>query len=281
MTPVVAYNLIIESISNIYSDNEAKNIAKYLLEDLFGYNYNSSEIIFNTASKIKLFDAIKDLKKSKPLQYITGRADFYGYQFYVNEDVLIPRPETEELVYKLLQDKSNEDNIKILDIGTGSGCIPITIKKKRPNWEVMAIDVSKKALKVAQQNANYYDVDIDFIDFDILEESQWDEIDKMDVIISNPPYIDIKEKSLIKKNVLDYEPHIALFVDDDDSLLFYKKIIAFGIKRLMSGGVMYFECNEFNSELLKIWVEQLSVFSSISIKQDLQGKDRMLIINRK
>jgi release factor glutamine methyltransferase len=232
---------------------------------------------------------ISELKAEKPIQYITGEAWFYGLRFEVNENTLIPRPETEELVEWIVESQKSKvesqklkvenlkiqksNNLTILDIGTGSGCIPIALKKEIPNADVSAIDVSEKALEMARKNALDNQVEVNFILQDILETESLDE--KYDVIVSNPPYVRNLEKYEIKKNVLDYEPHLALFVDDSDALLFYRKIAQLALKSLAPKGKLFFEINQYLAKETVELLEQLD-FKNIELRKDFMGNDRMI-----
>lgn len=220
---------------------------------------------------------LRELKNEKPIQYILGITEFYGLPFFVNENTLIPRPETEELVDWIIQRQDNkDDDIQIVDIGTGSGCIPISLKKNIQKASVFAIDVSEKALETAQRNATLNKVAIHFIETDILKLESLEEIGtRFDIIVSNPPYVRNLEKEEIKKNVLDYEPHLALFVEDDDALLFYRKIAILAKKGLKENGVLYFEINQY---LGKETVNLLAAlgFQNIELKKDFYGNDRMI-----
>jgi release factor glutamine methyltransferase len=220
---------------------------------------------------------LADLQKEKPIQYITGEAWFYGLRFEVNENTLIPRPETEELVEFILKETSNfqlpASSLNILDIGTGTGCIPISLKTNLPQANVSAIDVSEKALEVAKRNAELNKVEIHFIQTNILEVKDLNR--HFDIIVSNPPYVRNLEKEEIKKNVLDYEPHLALFVEDTDALLFYRKIAQLALKNLAPNGLLFFEINQY---LGKETVELLQNigFQNIELKKDIYGNDRMI-----
>jgi len=227
---------------------------------------------------------ISELKTEKPIQYITGEAWFYGLRFEVNENTLIPRPETEELVEWIIENLKIQEsnNLTILDIGTGSGCIPIALKKKIPNAEVSAIDVSEKALEMARKNALDNQVEVNFIHQDILQSSNLQIFKSpnllFDIIVSNPPYVRNLEKQEIKRNVLDYEPHLALFVDDTDALLFYRKIAQLALKSLATNGKLFFEINQY---LAKETVELLGQlgFKNIELRKDFMGNDRMICCN--
>ncbi|WP_179354660.1 peptide chain release factor N(5)-glutamine methyltransferase [Winogradskyella vidalii] len=231
------------------------------------------------------FKALEHLKQQKPIQYLLGETEFYGLPFKVDENVLIPRPETEELVDLIIKQctersrSASENNpIKILDIGTGSGCIAISLAKNLPSAEVYALDLSQDALKIAKDNAKLNKVKVNFVEADILNESTWNlffENLEFDVITSNPPYVRELEKQEISPNVLDNEPHLALFVADDNPLIFYKTITNFAIEKLKPNGQLYFEINQYLGEETK----QLLVdaqFEKIELLKDLNGNDRML-----
>ena len=212
------------------------------------------------------------------MQYILGTTSFYDLEFEVNNDVLIPRPETEELVAWILSNieiTKSANKLKILDIGTGSGCIAISLAKNISNSEVFAIDVSEKALAVAQKNASTNEVKVIFIEENILNTESLHQT--FDVIVSNPPYVRNLEKQEIHKNVLDYEPHLALFVeDDDDALLFYRKIAHLAQKNLSENGQLYFEINQYLGKQM-IELLQEKGFKNIELKKDIYGNDRMIL----
>ena len=237
---------------------------------------------------------LEELKKEKPIQYIIGETEFYGLRFFVTEKTLIPRPETEELVDLILNDaRSNiklvdTSQLRILDIGTGSGCIPIALKKNIPDATVFAIDISEGALAVANKNAIENKVAINFIQADILKVTDLQQLPssnfqlpiKFDIIVSNPPYVRNLEKEEIKKNVVDYEPHLALFVEDNDALLFYRKIAQLALKNLSENGKLYFEINQYLGNETVALLEELG-FKNIELKKDMYGNDRMIICKRK
>ena len=221
-----------------------------------------------------LFQIASEIQSGRPIQYILGEAEFYGLKFYVNPDVLIPRPETEELVYIIIEKikGSSSRYTTLLDIGTGSGCIPVAIKKNLPNVNVSALDVSVPALEVAKGNAKLNSVAVNFISANILT---YDTEQVYDIIVSNPPYIKEDEKASMHLNVLSHEPHLALFVTNEDPLVFYKAIADFSQKQLSKDGFLFFEINEFLGNEM---VEMLSSkgFRDVKIIKDMQGKDRMI-----
>ena len=218
---------------------------------------------------------LAQLKEHKPIQYIFGETEFFGLPFYVNENTLIPRPETEELVDWIINENSKIQKIKdvkILDIGTGSGCIAISLAKNLPNAEVFAIDVSEKALVTAQKNAERNNIKVTFLHQNILETENLGR--QFDIIVSNPPYVRNLEKEEINKNVLEYEPHLALFVEDDDALIFYRKITELAMKNLSEKGQLYFEINQYLGDSM-IELLQKNHFKNIELRKDIYGNDRM------
>jgi len=221
----------------------------------------------------KFQKAITRLKNYEPIQYILGNTEFYGLLFQVNPSVLIPRPETEELVGWIIDDCKDKQDISILDIGTGSGCIAVTLAKHLPTAKVYALDVSEGALKLAKVNATNNEVEVEFIEADILDGDLGNML--FDVIVSNPPYVREKEKEAMSANVLNHEPHLALFVKDDDALLFYRKITEISESILKPNGQLYFEINENLGERTKELLANNS-FNNIELKMDIFDKDRMI-----
>ena len=223
-----------------------------------------------------LFYALSQLKLERPIQYILGKAHFCELGFRVDENVLIPRPETEELVYWILkevQKRSFREGLRILDIGTGSGCIAISLAKNLPNAKVYALDVSKEALRLARQNARDNGVDIVFLETDILSAEALK--DEFDIIVSNPPYVREMEKVEMKNNVVRHEPGLALFVPDRDPLVFYKKITHLAMGHLMKNGMLFFEINQYLGKEMEQLL-QANNFSEIELGKDMFGNDRML-----
>ncbi|MFD0989000.1 peptide chain release factor N(5)-glutamine methyltransferase [Mariniflexile jejuense] len=228
-----------------------------------------------------ILKALKLLKQEKPIQYILGETEFFGMPFKVNEHTLIPRPETEELVDWILKQKlttSNQQQIRILDIGTGSGCIAISLAKQLPSAKVFALDVSIEALKIARQNAELNCVEVQFIEADILnteDRIQKTKDLKFDIIVSNPPYVRELEKQLMKPNVLNNEPHLALFVEDTNPLVFYKEIAQFANNKLTKNGMLFFEINEYlGGEMMQLL--EVNQFKNIELKKDIFKKNRMI-----
>jgi release factor glutamine methyltransferase len=222
-----------------------------------------------------MYDCGKAIKQNFPIQYILGEAYFYELTFKVNDSVLIPRPETEELVELIL--KENTKPKSLLDIGTGSGCIPIALKKNLPTCHVSACDISLDALKVAKQNAHENAADVHFFECDILSQDSIHLSDKQfDLIVSNPPYILNTEKQIMQAQVLEHEPHLALFVKGSDAIIFYRKIIELCLTHLASGGKLFFELNPFTAEEVKLFALEQNYFSSVDIINDMSGKKRFL-----
>jgi len=265
-----------EELLAVSQEREIISWAYIVMEFLLGHNRSDCIIHANKEITTEITDRIKqiiaDLKTKKPIQYILGETEFYGLQFKVNEHTLIPRPETEELVEWILK----EEFSSALDIGTGSGCIAITLAKNT-NAKITAIDISKEAIDVAKENTKNNKVEIDFMLQDIL---QAETLSKVDLIVSNPPYILNSEKEKMEANVLDFEPDLSLFISDNDPLLFYKKIGVLAEKSLNCGGKLYFEINEkYGAEIL----EMLSKigFVDIALKKDINDKDRMVKATKK
>ncbi|KUJ61595.1 protein-(glutamine-N5) methyltransferase, release factor-specific [Flavobacteriaceae bacterium CRH] len=270
----------IQELSPFYDAYEAESFFYLILEDKHKLRQIdlalNHELAFEKADFVYWNSILEQLKKEVPIQYLLGKTNFYGLYFEVNDNVLIPRPETEELVEWIINENKNIDKsekIKILDIGTGSGCIAITLAKNLPNAEVYAIDVSKKALETAKRNAINNNVDVTFIFQDILVT---DELKcKFDVIVSNPPYVRNLEKVEIKKNVLDYEPHLALFVDDNDALVFYRKIASLAQNNLLENGQLYFEINQYLGQEMIDLLGKMD-FINIDLRKDIYDNDRMI-----
>ena len=221
-----------------------------------------------------LFEGLSRLRKHEPIQYILGQTQFYGMRFNVNSSVLIPRPETEELVQWIIDTRRDSiEDCNILDIGTGSGCIAISLAKNLPGSEVYAMEVSEKALVVARENGILNDVDVNFIEANIKDSLSFNVL--FDIIVSNPPYVRTSEQQLMKSNVIEYEPHIALFVANDDPLVFYRHIVEFAQKNLKENGLLFLEVNEHLASGTQKLLEDQK-FSEIELRKDVFGKDRMI-----
>lgn len=274
---------IINAIHGVYEENEAKNISELLIEYITRLSRIESIIKKNESLTVDqanlLNDSLQRLQTHEPVQYIINEGWFAGMKFYVDKNVLIPRPETEELVEWILQEyKRPNAKYRILDIGTGAGCIAIALKKKLPSGEIWACDISTEALNIARINADSLDAAIDFVGLDFLDEMQRKQLPRVDVIVSNPPYIPFRDKSEMRMNVVDYEPSIALFVRDDDPLIFYKAIADFGKEKLNERGKIYMEINEtFAGEIKGLF--HLKGYPSVEVKKDLQGKNRMIKVS--
>lgn len=259
-----------------YEANEAQSIAFELLEKKYGIS-KTAVVLDETVSALndqELAELIQRLVKHEPIQHVTGIADFYDLSFQVNAHVLIPRPETEELVDLIIREQPKATPFQLLDIGTGSGCIPISIKKNLPQATVSAIDISSAALAVAKKNAAINQVDIQFYQKDILTEDLRN-FPTIDVMVSNPPYVRALEKAMMQANVLNYEPHLALFVPNSNPLLFYQRIASLAIHTLSHLGKLYFEINEAFGLECKLMMEKVG-FKEVVIIQDFYGKDRIV-----
>lgn len=268
--------LFIREGAEFYNQEEASALFYRMLDQLLGWSRTKATTNLDTdieASDLhKYLDVLEKLKVGQPIQYVFEETWFYGFPFKVNSAVLIPRPETEELVYWIIEELKYRNGGSLLDIGTGSGCIAIALKKSLDNFNVSALDVSADALEVAQYNASINKVVVNFIEADILEYSG---TERFDLIVSNPPYIKEDEKPEMHKNVLAYEPHRALFVSNENPLIFYKAIADFALVHLIPQGLLFFEINEYlGKETVDMLV--LKGFKQIILKKDMQGKDRMV-----
>lgn len=274
----------VKELEGLYTKEEIRVFFNWLAEAYLGLkpfelSINQEQII--TVEKLADFEtALQKLSQEKPIQQILGKSHFYGLEFRLNEHTLIPRPETEELVAMIIEDfRSHQGVIRMLDIGTGSGCIPISIAKNLSQAQLYAIDIADQALKVAKQNAIENKVVVKFGQIDILKASMlsnlFTEVDQFDVIISNPPYVRELEKSQMKNNVLKYEPERALFVSDDNPLLFYDHIANMAAEHLKGGGRLYFEINQYLGKQMLELVNHAG-FMQVEVLKDGFGNDRML-----
>lgn len=274
-----AFQNLKQQLQSLYSSGEATAIAHELLAHITGLNklqrLTEKEKLFTSDQFEQFENATSRLLNGEPLQYITAVQWFLGKPFYVNKHVLIPRPETEELVQWIIAEWKEKQTISILDIGTGSGCIPISLKLQLQHANISSCDISKDALDVAQKNASNFAVEVNFIQLDFLEANSWQQIDRYDVIVSNPPYIPLSEKESLDKNVRDYEPDAALFVPEDDALLFYRKIALFGKKHLQPNGAIYCELHRDYAVATKELFEAMN-YKDVSLRKDIHGNDRML-----
>ncbi|MEI6765369.1 MAG: peptide chain release factor N(5)-glutamine methyltransferase [Bacteroidota bacterium] len=271
-----------KELTDIYGTDEAASLTRILFEEYCGLNrtdlaFKKHECI-SESELLLVYDAVKLLKQHHPIQYIIGKSEFYGLNFFVNPAVLIPRPETEELVAQILKEKlvSNAVNpLRILDIGTGSGCIAITLKSTISNSTVTAIDISSDALKTAVENATQNNAAVNFERIDMLNTQLMADLGNFDIIVSNPPYVRESEKKQMQPNVTDHEPSVALFVSDDDPLIFYRAIFDFAASHLLSQGVLMVEINEYLGNETMALAELTGSLTAKLIK-DLSGKDRFV-----
>ncbi len=279
---------LMKELSAIYDEREATAITDWVFEYLTSWRRLDRVINKDaelSSEKINQLNRItNELMQHKPVQYVLNEAWFDGMKLYVDENVLIPRPETEELVDWALQEVDGSKltvdgrKIQVLDVGTGSGCIPIAIKKKQPSWEVYACDVSDGALRVAKRNASEQNVDIKFTQLNFLDEDERSSLPIFDLIISNPPYIAVGEKVTIDKHVVEYEPHLALFVPDEDSLVFYNHLADFGQSHLTPDGFMMMEMHYAQADALKNLFRQKGY--EAEVRKDMHGNNRMIMVRR-
>lgn len=283
-----------EGLSGIYDESESSAIAKMVLEEVTGYDRNL--LLLNRQHPLKkdqeerLMAHLQRLQNHEPVQYILQKSWFYGMQLYVDNRVLIPRPETEELVNWIVNDirklgldvfdkgASEADRtraLKILDVGTGSGCIALALKKVMPKAEVWGCDISDEALNVARRNGAELDIRVDFQGINFLDEMRQKMLPSVDIIVSNPPYIPAKDQTTMQPNVLNFEPHTALFVPNDNALLFYEAIAQFAKHRLHENGSIYLEIHEdLGQEVVALF--RNSGYKNVVVKKDMQGKDRIV-----
>ena len=275
-----------KELDAVFGENEVGSFFNILISHYLKLNRIAlildPELTISKDQEQPLFEALSRLKLEEPIQYIIGETEFFGLPFKVNEHTLIPRPETEELISLVLENiknqKTNSKALSILDIGTGSGCIAISLAKNLPNAQVYAVDVSEEALKTAKQNAEFNNVQVSFIKADILNVNSWDLEFKdleFDIIVSNPPYVRNLEKVEIKNNVLNHEPHLALFVEDNNPLQFYKAITEFAVNNLKDNGLLFFEINQYLGKEMIQLLEDYH-FDDIELKTDIFGNNRML-----
>jgi len=292
---------ITSAIQTIYDGDEANNIAALLIEHITNLPLTERIMkkndVLPSKQEVLLKQSVMRLEEHEPIQYVINEAWFAGMKFYVDKHVLIPRPETEELVDWIVSDwrldnnkgtigkrqeasfksqsRWHSGNSKLLDVGTGSGCIAIALKVALPNIEMWACDVSDEALNVARLNADSLHATIDFVPMNFLDADERKQLPRVDLLVSNPPYVPQRENAEIKKNVNEFEPPPALFVPDDDVMIFYKAIADFGREKLNDEGCIYVEIHEsFGPEVKKVF--QCNGYSTVELRKDLQGKDRMV-----
>lgn len=285
-------------LHEVYEDSEAKNIADLLLEHITSFSKNERLIRKDSdltpEQEMALNKDLLRLLRHEPIQYVMNKCWFYGMELFVDPSVLIPRPETEELVEWIVKDvkdsglnvftneKAEADEttlLKILDVGTGSGCIALALKKAIPRAEVWGCDVSEKALNVARRNGSGLDIRVDFQGLNFLDALQQKQLPTVDILVSNPPYIPISNKDQMDRNVVDHEPHSALFVPDEDPLVFYRALANFGKHRLYKNGSIYMEIHEDLGNLVADLFKKEG-YPSIELKKDMQGKNRMVKVKK-
>jgi release factor glutamine methyltransferase len=272
------YGMLLKRLSIRLDRAEAAHQAHWLMEVLFGVGRTEfvldKPLQVTVAEMDRLEEVLQRLDAHEPLQYVLGEAYFYGRKFRVQPGVLIPRPETEELVHRIVSVHSHTESLKILDIGTGSGCIAISLALELPGSQVFALDISAAALQLARENARQLGADVQFMQANILKDDI-PEPGPFDVLVSNPPYVLEREAPLMQPNVLDWEPHLALFVKNEDPLLFYRRITEQAQECLKQGGHLYFEINEAYGTAVAEMLQQAG-FAAVLVRQDMQGKDRMV-----
>jgi release factor glutamine methyltransferase len=274
---------MLSELGKIYPEQECLSMVNWLLCSVAGIDKKDVILepgrLVDENTRVELLEKLGELIAHKPIQYVTGTANFYDLELEVNPSVLIPRPETEELVKWVAADNNKKSGLKVLDIGTGSGCIILALGKLLINPDLTAIDISDDALQTALVNADKYNIEVNFNNINILEEKGWVHLGQFDLIISNPPYVRESEKTMMQANVLDYEPSAALFVPDSDPLLFYRAIAKFSNQHLIENGKLYLEINENLDKEIRFLLED-EEFSEIILKKDMQGKNRMVRCRR-
>ncbi len=270
-----------QELESLYEKDEIRSMIYSIIEHFTGYDLMKiltykDELKVSESELLKINFAIKDLKKEKPLQQILGYCEFLDVRIEVNQHVLIPRVETEEIVQRVIKENKGRKNLKIADVCCGSGCIAIALKKAFPDANIYAYDISEEALKKSKENAEKNKEKINFFKENILKSKEKNQ--EFNIIVSNPPYIRESEKSLMKNNVLLYEPHLALFVSDEDPLIFYKKILDFSNRNLAKNGKIYMEINENLGKETELLFKNFNYQTSII--KDIRGKDRLLFAKK-
>jgi len=283
-----------EQLMDVYDARERSTIAAWIMEKVTGLQrvdrLTQREVPLHVDQLHRLTAIVQRMQMHEPVQYVLGETYFHGLRLYVDKNVLIPRPETEELVEWTISDvkasgkavlpdaptKADKTrSLKILDVGTGSGCIALALKKSIPKAEVWGCDISEEALNVARRNGAALDVRVDFQQINILDPEQWNSLPLFDIIVSNPPYIAKQEQGTMQPNVVAHEPHTALFVPNENPLLFYETLVHFGIKKLHTGGALYAEIHEDRgNDMLQLF--QNVMYTNVQLRKDMQGKDRMV-----
>lgn len=268
----------VSALSDLYDADEAKQLARICLQKVLdcnlGYLLCHSPLSLSETQSAQVDSFLSRLKSGEPVQYVEGEAVFMGRMFNVEPGVLIPRPETVELVQWIVEDCREKQPSSLLDVGTGSGCIAVSLAAELPHVRVAAVDVSSVALRVAKSNAERMNVQISVDSLDVLHTS-FEAYAPLDVVVSNPPYICEMEKEQMHKNVLEYEPHLALFVPDNDPLLFYRRIAELSLSALKPKGMLYFEINERFGTEIKEMLEKMG-FADVQVRKDFFAKDRMV-----
>lgn len=279
---LVLFKSVLDALKSHYTVNEARELSFMTIEYLFGLSKTQiladKFLIVDSSTQAQLEHIINRLQNQEPIQYITQKATFLEFDFKVSSDVLIPRPETEEIVVRLVEKFKNKSDLQILDVCTGSGCIAISLDKSLQNCKVTGVDISEKALEIAEFNTKKLNSNVQFVKRNVLVDEI--ELGEFDLIVSNPPYVMESEKKLMQENVLNYEPHLALFVSDNNPLVFYDTITKHASKILKIGGLLAFEINErFGKEVEMILYKY--EFVQTQILKDIHGKDRFVVGERK
>jgi len=271
---------LVDELSPLLGPSESASVARLVLEDVFGWRRGGRPRALDADEQLLAWATINRLKAGEPVQYVTGIADFYGLQLEVTPAVLIPRPETEELVEWILEEHPKDTPLTVVDLGTGSGCIPLALKARRPGWTCVGLDVSEDALAVARANAERLGLEVTFAHFDVLLNGTLpkDQLTKepTDLLISNPPYIPPSERDRMSTSTLAHEPELALFVPEADPLLFYRRIAELGRTALAPGGRLYFETNEFNNGEVVTLLEGAG-YAAVERRKDMEGKWRIVM----
>ncbi len=269
----------LKELETVYNEREAGSLLNVLIKHFFGLSRVDqavqADFRLSESEILKLHFAVKDLKNQKPVQYITGEAEFQGLKLKVTPDVLIPRPETEELIDLIVKENKPGKINSILDIGTGSGCIALSLKKYFPAAEVTGIDISEAGLKIAKENGKLNGLQVNFVKADILDSKVKNKFDKFDMIVSNPPYVTEDDKILMEKNVLEFEPHLALFVENNEPLVFYDRIADFSVEKLNPDGQLWFEVNEKYGHEVSGLLKHKG-FKNVTVIKDFRGKERFV-----
>jgi release factor glutamine methyltransferase len=266
-------------LADRFTEREIRSISRALVCERMNWMemdfITNSNATFSESDLLFFRSKLKALQNNEPFQYVLGKTFFYNLTLKTDNRALIPRPETEELVHLIVTENKNTQQV-LLDIGTGTGCIPLAIKKAQPHWEVYGLDQDEEALALAKENKDSNGLAVHFLQLDILDESTWKQFDKeLSIIVSNPPYIPFSERSRMAQHVVDFEPEIALFVHDHDPLIFYKKIVKFAKTKLSEKGMLYLEIHEDLASEVTVLLEAEN-WSAIKVHRDLQGKNRMV-----